>query len=354
VLNQDNSFVGAYYAHSPKVAFEDREGKIWIGGFMDRMVEMYDQGSGQWALFGETKRKDYPLSYYDDAVLPLDVKRICQSKDGRLWFSTDHTERGQWATETPITSFDGKHWLARQIEIDPKNWPAIGLIQGRDGRVWFFNQDELSCYDGNRWSSLRLSEVIKDAPPEIPPQVVGTDQEALALYRYRIRYHIYAGIEDRTAHIWLSTGSGVVRFDERSEWKKYPQLRRYSAHPMYADRQGRIWLVNWNHVVLFDPVKATVAPYNVADHVPPDRDDDIGLYANPTVNAIYQDKRGHILFAVGPGLLCFTEQSDKWEYFDLKAVMGYRYVLPAPESFMEDNRGQIWITTSIGILVLGE
>jgi hypothetical protein len=56
----------------------------------ERIIAVYDDTTQQWSFLGDRRDKNSTLLHYTTgALIPSEVKRIAQSKDGRLWFCDD-------------------------------------------------------------------------------------------------------------------------------------------------------------------------------------------------------------------------------------------------------------------------
>lgn len=356
VLNADNSWMHASIFY-PAVIFEDKAGRYWVGSDSDvGLLQMYDERTQQWWAYGRQERDERNILHFiGGAIIPTDVRRVAQSRDGKLWFCSAWAENMGDPNGAYVSTFDGKRWEKFEIKHDRPGTNCIGFCRDRDGVLWFWNKDELSSYDGQHWSpTLNVTELLKAVAARQPDRLLAHERRAGR------PYDILEAISARDGCLWLATLHGVVRFDPRKgEWTPYPDIGPYSTDYLYEDHAGRIWIGDTGskkEVQVYDKSRGVVARYALGEHIPW-----AGEVEEITslVHAIYQDRQGRMLFAVGRWLLSFSEATGKWEAFSAETI-GMTYlningeVLPAGEimNIMEDSQGRIWITGRSGIAVL--
>ncbi len=353
VFNDENSWLGGKGHLLPTVIFQDSKGAIWVGSKMYKIIERYEERIQQWTVFGEKPANYYNrLHYYGGAIIPEEITSIGESKDGKLWFSAGLTISASFVSPCFVSSFDGKQWEKWEIKPSPKEIVRIGLFSGQSARLWFWKGDELMSNDGQGWSRpLKLSNEIKDPRPITSDGQLKVENTNTLAHSQKVRYEIFAALQDQDGYIWLGTVSGAIRFDERRrEWKKYSQIKVSPIDKIYQDKYGRLWFSDgWSNVEVYDIAKDSIITYNLLDHIrPAPNDEPVDL---PLVlRAIYQDSQGQMFFALNRGLLVFSEAAGKWELFDLKDI-GLPYGI---ENIMEDKYGRIWITASSGIAILDQ
>ena len=352
-LAAPNAPLGGGRRPFPRFVFEDYQGRFWIADVNGGHVQLYDERTGQWDMFS-SKQSDFEgIHHHGDALLPGSIDHICQSKDGTMWFSADSASQSvvaAWKDIPFLTSFDGKQW--RSFPFAAKSNGSIGLIQGTDGRVWFWGMDELRYWDRGRWSDpTRISDVLKDPAPQIPPTLAGRPEAQVIQSRYRTRYEIISAMQDREGNIWVSTHNGVIIYNPRtSEFGRFPDLRDTRASSMYEDHQGRIWFNESDVATMYHKSKGTVTSYKPLDHIArrPNAPDVYGR-----IEGICQDRRGRIIFASGEGLVILNEIENRWSFAATKGLgLDVEHVTNELESIMEDSQGRIWLPGFTGIAIL--
>lgn len=354
-LTSPNAPLGGGRRPFPRLVFEDNRGRFWIAHVMGGHVQLYDERTGVWDVFSDRDSDSDRIHHHGDALLPSHIAHICQSNDGIMWFSDGlflQESLGARKDRLFLTSFDGQQWRSFSFPIPSKR--TIGLIQGADGRVWSWAMDELRYWDRGRWSdATRISDVLKDAPPKLPPSVAGTSNGQEILERYRTRYEIFGAMQDREGYIWLTTHSGVLTYNPRtSEFRRYPDLREERANSIYEDHQGRIWFNESYGATMYDRSKGTVTTYDPLDHIvlQPSAPADYVM-----IEGICQDRRGRMIFAYGEGLVILDEIENRWSFAATKGLgVDAELVRNTLLGIMEDSRGRIWLPGFTGITILDQ
>lgn len=322
----------------PGKLFQDRSGRYWVSGTMgSKNILSYDDTDQRWTTFSE-ERGEIPGSHFkSDALLPFEIKRMAQSKEGRLWLGDEHAN----ALNKPLlTSFDGTRWERFEFPESAEASVKLGFARDADGTLWFWSGEELRSYDGKRWSPVtKVSEIFEESAPTKEP---GGDWK-------KFQYQIFDAIQDRDKFWWFAMVSGIVRYDKRkNEWRRFPQIE--PNFQIYEDKMGRIWFGDRQLVSVYDKGKDSVRNFRLSDYLPSDR---CG-YSPPALRCMYQDKRGQMLFGHACGLLCYSETSSSWNLvtFANLGISGYDEESNEVNDIMEDKNGRIWVSISNAIVVL--
>jgi ligand-binding sensor domain-containing protein len=314
---------------------------------------LYDERTGVWDSFSDRDSDSDGIHHHGDALLPLQIAHICQSKDGIMWFSDGSFSQKLLAAGKDrlfLTSFDGKEW--RSFPFAATSNSSIGLIQGTDGRVWSWAMDELRYWERGRWSEpTRISDVLNDPAPQLPTSLAGTSKGQEILERYRTRYEILGAMQDREGYLWLTTDSGVFTYNPRtSEFRRYPALRDVRADPIYEDHQGRIWFNDLYAATMYDRSKGTVTSYDPLDHTVRHEPDDYSM-----IVGICQDRRGRMIFACAEGLVILNEVENRWSFAATKGLgLDAELVRNTLVGIMEDSHERIWLSGFTGIAILAQ
>jgi ligand-binding sensor domain-containing protein len=347
VFSFENSPIEIF--RNPIFTFQDRDGQYWIAEYGGERVLRYNARTQTWTIFWDQSVKDkVGLHHETGAILPLEIRKISQSKDGKLWFSGQRAENILKGRETDVSFYDGKVWGKYEVKRDRPS-RKVGLFKGVDGKLWFWSQDELKSYDGQKWSdtivlSKRLPEPGKDNLLKSGDQQVRDK----SLIIQKEQYEIFDGMQDSEGYLWICTRNGIIRYDERkNEFSKYPQIKLEAASLVYEDQQGCLWFSNAYDVVVYDKKKNSGIFHRLSEHILPSQ--------ASSINTIYQDKKGQILFGLNRGVLAYKESENKWEYFTLKELdTNEAFDSINIEQIMEDKSGKIWLTTTIGLVILNQ
>ena len=346
VFNRNNSWLGGY-RFSPGVIFQDNAGRIWLGSgqSLNHVLQMYDQTTLQWTVFGQGPSDSYSeLHYHNDAIVPGHVMWICQSRDNKMWFARNRTKPEIVPEHSLVSSFDGARWEALEVRSDPKDSVNIGLFQGRKGAVWFWKNDELMNYDGKRWSApIKLPKVIGNLAQRAQDSAA-RGRSDLPAYQGAIRREIITGMQDRSGYIWLGTWSQLIGFDpSRNEWREYPKIT-VNPELIYEDNAGRLWFADRENIDVYDKTSDSIVTYRLAHYLVGPFRDDFFIY----LNAICQDDQGQMLFALSGGLLCYSQARKTWELISLRSIGLDDRI----NDIMKDRAGRIWIATNQGLVLL--
>src|SRR5262249_53574679 len=126
----------------------------------------------------------------------------------------------------------------------------------------------------------------------------------------------YRALQDSEGYIWLGADRGILRLDQmKREWKLYPLPKNLiQAALVYEGRDRRLWVADlYGGVAGDDKLNNIWATHRVCDPNPRKRD----FAGSPgySINAIYQDKAGRVLFGTFDALVAFTERDNKWDHF---------------------------------------
>jgi ligand-binding sensor domain-containing protein len=333
IFNEYNSPIVSPAGISSPVVYQDRSRRYWIGGsgYPERIL-LYEEDLGQWTILGSESEDSSNLRYRGGAILPSEIKMIGQSKDGRMWFSSGQTNMKRLRTQTVLSSFDGQKWEAHAISLEAHDasdrYETVfrGLFVGPDGDAWFWANERLTRYDGERWKEFYLNTIFKT--------LSGKTLHPGSL-------DILCGVEDRRGTIWLVTGEGVLTYEKRTNtWGEIPKIGRFPGGKVYIDRSGRLWISNGFTVLCYDPRSRSSSEYDLIEHI--NRPD-----LNCLLAGIYQDREDRMLFVFDDGVLVFSESKGNWVFTDTRDFADARIT-----QIMEDRAGRLWLAMSSAIAVL--
>jgi ligand-binding sensor domain-containing protein len=348
VFNAANSPIRrSFPGFRPGKLFQDNSGRYWIAPSLvgERIVVAYEETGERWTIFGEQQDARTPaLHYSSGALIPFEISRIGESREGQIWFADRYTNRRRTSPRPFLSSFDGKEWHQYEIDDAIREDTNIGFFRDAAGTLWFWSGEEVRSYNGKDWSTVkRISDSLKDLPRPKAQQLDSVKEGGPAKYWTHVQYEILDAIEDREGFWWLGTVGGIVRYQkQQKEWKRFPEIKQ-NEH-IYEDKAGRLWFADSDYVSVYDKVRDSTKTFRLSDHISVDRCGD----SFPGLNCLLQDKRGQMLFGHGCGLLCYSEATARWDLISLTDIGLENEV----EDIMEDRLGRIWISTSSGLVVL--
>lgn len=170
-----------------------------------------------------------------------------------------------------------------------------GILQDREGYMWFGTLNGLNKYDGYRFVDFRHN------PND--PNSISSDQ-------------IYALYEDNKGNLWVGTLEGLNRFDpanDRFVVYKYDlgdprSLSNNLVLAIHEDRSGFLWIGTSNGLNRFNEKRNNFRRYHWSPN------DSISLSHN-SVSAIFEDKDGNLWVGTnGGGLNKFDpDRTSMWK-----------------------------------------
>ena len=99
--------------------------------------------------------------------------------------------------------------------------------------------------------------------------------------------------EDGTGALWLAAGTGLYRFDPKTEvFTRYTQQHGLPSNDLMGileDDAGKLWISSKKGISRFDPQTETFRNYDVSD----------GLLSNDFSRSCYQRRRNGEMFFCG-------------------------------------------------------
>jgi signal transduction histidine kinase/ligand-binding sensor domain-containing protein len=333
-LNAFNPETGKFtvYQHDPsdstsiaddriQCLFVDRQGRMWLGSFMEGLDLVVREGSRP--AFRHFRTDNSGLSHNR-------VWTISQDDGGRIWIGTDLGAD----TLNPSTGKIGPAIpdIRRKPAVDRK---VYSIAAARDGWMWIASHTQLY-----RWNPRTRHTEIADP-----------------LIQKGFPIRVRALREDRSGYLWLGTfRDGVVRLDpSRRHAEYYPHeednpwgLTDEFIRVIYEDRGGTIWIGTGSQGVnTCDPLK----PFFHYEH----RRNRPGGLQHDDVTAIIEDRTKSNVFWIGTyggGLHRFDRATDRFEVFQHRPGQPHALIDDRIRALCQDRRGRLWIGTTEGLTVL--
>ena len=202
-----------------------------------------------------------------------------------------------------------------------------GIVQDRQGFMWFVTQDGLNRYDGY----------------------------SIKKYKNRIDGKSYFESDafdcievDRNGELWLGTSHyGIYVFNPSTEAVRHIStdtsthlnIHDNQIQDLLCDSKGRMWIATYHGVLRYDPEDDSIVTY--LENLDKPAEAPLG-----NVAIIYEDLRGRILFGTWEnGLYIYDEEKDGFK----NLLINQSRVAPAGNvriwSLLEDRYGYLWIGT---------
>jgi len=325
-----------HYGHQPQDShsvaedkvislLQDRDGNLWAG-LHSAGINYLGRGSQRFEVFRHIPGEPNSLT--------LDfVNAILEGRDGILWIGNDDG----------LNRIDRRTGRRSLIDLGLGVKPmVISLAEDRDGAIWAgtFAQGvtrydtgthrfETYRHDPSDPRSLSYNEVHRVHVDRKGTVWVATDDGlnrfdpvARNFTVYRVtgdsRFsQSYTGIaEDASGRLWLGTHySGLHRFDPATgQITIYRHTRsdaeglRSTSHSVFMSRKQILWIATQNGLNSLDPVTGAIRAYDAHD----------GMPAN-AVSCILEDERGDIWLSTTRGISKFTSETGTFSNYTLFA-----------------------------------
>jgi ligand-binding sensor domain-containing protein/two-component sensor histidine kinase len=260
------------------------------------------------------------------------VTGILQDRQGYLWFST----------EDGLNKFDGYQFHVLRHDPTDSNTLAyndiLTMYEDRSGHIWLgtFNGG-LNCLDP---VSLRFQRFQHN--PQNPNSLSNDIVRSLC--------------QDAQGCIWVGADEGLNRYDPRTQqWRRFvltsatlSATNQPMIRALLADTSGYVWIGTERHgLFLFDPISQKTVPVDL----PVEQD----VAALPfSVRCLYTSRDGHLwLGSAGYGLyeMVFNHERQRFSFFQ-----SYRFNARNPHGLssdsvmviFEDRNGYLWIGSDGG------
>ena len=382
---------------------EDKNGDIWLGT---------NNGISQLLSVEDKKFKSYPEVIPENTIvytLKKDGNNLwIGSEDGLFILNVNSKDFHQFKAN-PRQKVSLSRNSIRAIYIDKQGYYWIGTYQGGvnkfDRNLSLFSAKEYSPFDP---FGLKGSVVTSFAELDKHHIFIGTDKGGVSLYdrstelfypvpvpakssslsvlcllkttkeklwigtfrdglfvkdllnqqikQYKINQNvqglsvnhneIFCLEEDRFGKIWIGTnGSGICLFDPKTD--KFSYINKSSTglklplngyiRSIVEDKDGKIWIgSHGTGLAVFDPLKKTFKVYDRSNSNIPDN----------SINNLFVDSKNRIwLGTVGGGLSLLNKVNSKFIVFSEKDGLLNSEVFKV----LDDNEGNIWLSTNKGI-----
>ena len=203
-----------------------------------------------------------------------------------------------------------------------------GILQDRNGFMWFASHDGLNKYDGYKFTVYKSKA---DDPFSLSHN------------------NLWRIIEDRNGNIWIATwGGGLNMFDPDTE--KFTRYRFDPTNPntisddfvycLLEDHEGKIWVgTNNGGLNLLNPETKNITRYQFT------RKDPDGISDNE-IRDIYEDPEHNIWIATGSGgLNLFDRKNNKFKAFKHDPTNAASIASNSVRTITRDSKERMWVGT---------
>jgi len=292
--------------------FEDKQHNLWIGTHRGG-INMYSPLSEKFSLFRK-ERKPSTLSYND-------VRAFFEDRDGLIWIATDGGGLNSFNRKTGVF----KHYRHDSFKPVSIGSDALLDIRGdKNGVLWIGTWGGgLNLMDKASGTFRKFTHLDGD------PHSISSN-------------YVQKTLEDSHGNFWVATYYGGLNLFDR-------KTKRFSRIKYSPDKKSRVF--GENIVSLHEDINGDIWIGT----------DDGGLnryqisakrflhyFRNdermPDLRVLFTDSKGR-LWVGHRGLYLFDRKQNSFVLFSNKAGLSTEFI----KSILEDQRGNLWISTSNGL-----
>ncbi|MFT4153057.1 two-component regulator propeller domain-containing protein [Parafilimonas sp.] len=282
---------------------KDNNGRLWIGT-MRGGINLIDAGRNKFETI------THPLTSKD----PADDFVTCMVEDNNhdLWIGTDGHGLNCWNRK--LNTFTSYCRSAQTPQRRSSNFITSVLNEG-DNRLWVASWGggiDLFNKQTHRFTHFKC----------INTATAQEDKNPFLLYR------------DKQQRVWAGAclEGGLYRFNPQLQQFELYDARLKNILAMYQDNSNCLWAGDFSSLIQIDEQHKTFKRHHLG-------------YA---VRSIVEDKKGNFWIGTeGGGLLLFNRSNGSYKRYDESEGLSNNSVL----KMLEDNRGNLWMSTFNGISV---
>lgn len=232
---------------------------------------------------------------------------------------------------------------------------AQGLLQDKNGMMWFGTANGLCRFDGEYCdiysmeqglSSGYIKDLFEDSKGRIWIAASGGGIDLLEPNTATLKHlgtaqglsnkYTLSFLEDKNGKIWVGTDGGVNIIDEKTGTLRYLGIAAgmglYNGNNFLEDREGKIWIAANCGVIIIDEEAGRLKRLS----------HDQGLGA-ADAKCLFEDRQGKIWIGLlGGGVNLINQKTGTIQYLNTEQGLSHNEVW----SIIEDDLDKIWIGTS--------
>ncbi|RYU94411.1 sensor histidine kinase [Emticicia agri] len=277
----------------------------------------------------------------NEGLIESQIHNLFQDKKGNIWLGTFNG----------ISKYNGhtfENFNRKSGLVD--NFFETG-IEDHEGNIWLGFRGGVTKYDGENFTNYTSNEglsgnsifkILEDSKNNIWFATKGNGVTMLDKDRKTFTHFgskqgvpaaVFGIVEDKKGNIWFATENGdLIKYDFRSfsAYTTNEGLPNNSLLDLTNDASGHLWMTTWTGVVKFDGINFHHA---------------LGLLNNSWAGRLIVDRGGNIWFGGEPGGVCRIDKSGKTAT-NITTNEGLPDIMVM--SAMEDHNGNIWFGTQKG------
>ena len=307
-------------------------------------------GRGYWRLYDVTD------GIGDGAVLS-----IFQDREGYLWFGTDSS----------VSRYDGRDWITFTTADGLAGNKVRSILQDREGYLWLGAEGGVSRCDPLRLAGARSRKALR--------QSQGSGGAGRAFVSFTIADGLASSdvrsvFQDREGHLWFGTNGGVSRYDPSATqpvaptgsqpssllraggkaWTTFTTrdgLADNAVNAILQDREGHLWFGTNGGVSRYDPSASSGQALRQSSGQALRQSSGqawttftaVDELASGKVLSVLQDGEGHFWFGTSAGVTRYDGQ-DVTTFTPTDGLAGVKV-----RSIFQDGRGYLWFGTPAGV-----
>ncbi|MBN8851620.1 MAG: hypothetical protein BGO55_04905 [Sphingobacteriales bacterium 50-39] len=325
IIFSSTAVQGLYKKNTTHNLFIDSDGDIWLWGYIYGAL-----------LFHRT---DNSVRQFNESTWPSRmssnlVYKIVQDNNGLIWVATDHGG---------VTLIDKKNDLRTSyLSNDPKDPQSLSdnsvtaLYKDDDGIIWLGTYKQgINYYNAN---IIRFPYYHHQASNSRSLQYDDVNRF----------------VEDRSGNIWIGTnGGGLIYFDRKKNlFQQYLHDPSNTNSPgsnvivsLWIDHEGVLWVGTFlGGLDSYDGKKFTHYRHD---------DNDSSSLANDNVWEIFEDRDQRLwIGTLGSGIDILDRRTHRFIHHQYKESPQGPSLFDIITAFLQDRKGNVWIGTVSGIVVL--
>ena len=332
---------------------EDSHQHLWFSGNKEKIIhyirpapeDSLKEGSFTHIRFID-KSEVNPIPGTISPNLVNSSGNIIEDRKGIFWFGTV----GKGVHRFDPAPVRNKNWSTLRFDAYTTSAGLASnmvteLYENNKGQIWLSTWEGLVCY------TPPTKQLVSDAASNAIGGTFTTFTEKEGL----IDKGTTSFLEDDNGLLWIGSYNGVHRLDAASFLYYGESSNIKSPMSLLEDSKGHLWIgTNENGLLKFipDSLATDISDGFVNGRIRHYQGPDF-FGSNITVRCIHEDSRGHLWFGTLRGLIHYVppEGSSLVGYY---RFYGEQEGLPRYGAYriLEDSFGQIWLTTSIGLVRL--
>jgi diguanylate cyclase (GGDEF)-like protein/PAS domain S-box-containing protein len=353
-INDDNSITAIT---------QDRTGRLWLATHNTGLYSLLNNGEDVHNYNSQTPEKS---NLRDD-----DISDLLIDHTGIFWLGT-------WANavkRVDFNSFQFQNYLQVATDYYPDEQDVFDINQDSKGNIWLATWESGLLKFNRETSKITRPKALDQATVGNVRHVfvdkhdklwIGSNDKGViyfdpdsnevktyqhdALDKYSLSNNkVIQIIDDPSGNLWIATRGGGVNYFNIAQQKFY--AFRHDIHDIKTinddkvsalmfDNQGYLWVGTFDALDIFDPITNKVIAHYKDGKKPQN------LFGN-SIQSLFLDSKERVWIGTEKGIsqVVFPDSNQVTELTFLRNIGFKKSQLGSVGDFLEDNRGNIWISS---------